>query len=301
MPAERRFMRPALFLAALVCAGTAARADSPGHFLTVYYIPFDSSPIVGVSEKTIRQDAHVRFKVASDAGVSRVLKAVETDTPGGGFIRAHVRLLIERDEPDPDILVDAEGHVLRDGKQFALGPARFSALRALLQEIAPPIRLCVVVQPGRAQATPSAIAAVTITNVGAGPVALSKTHGFGVQIPSWLSLRIRSEDKASVWYPSGSPDLLLKLPKYVCLGPYEELKWEVDLLHWSPEFGGRREEQFLSFDLLRGRRYQLQAEYADRPDRDKRSGVRCPVFRGIVLSDWVDFTLPEASTENGTQ
>jgi hypothetical protein len=94
--------------------------------------------LVGVTTKTIREEAHFRFRIDPEERISRVLQAVATESPSGPFYRGHVRLLVEQSDGSAGIFVDAEGHVLRGGKKFTLGTARFSALKALVQEIAPP-------------------------------------------------------------------------------------------------------------------------------------------------------------------
>jgi hypothetical protein len=91
-----------------------------------------------VTQNTIREEAAVKFRIESDEGVSRVLQTVATETPSAEFLTGHVRLLIEQGEWGPDIFVDAQGSVLRGGKQFTLRVTKFSALKTLLKEIAPP-------------------------------------------------------------------------------------------------------------------------------------------------------------------
>ncbi len=80
-------MQPVVAAMALICVGAGGRAQSGGtpatRFLTLYYIPFHLTPFVGVTEKTIRGDAHFRFRVELEEPIVRVFEAVATETPGG--------------------------------------------------------------------------------------------------------------------------------------------------------------------------------------------------------------------------
>lgn len=116
--------------------GTQQPTEAP-RSLTVYYIPFHLEILVGVTTKTIRERAQTKFTINTEERVSRMLQAVATETPGI-FHPGHVRLLVEQGDGSADVFVDAEGNVLRGGEKFTLGVKRFSALKALLKEIAPP-------------------------------------------------------------------------------------------------------------------------------------------------------------------
>jgi hypothetical protein len=135
------------------------------------------------------------------------------------------------------------------------------------------------------------IVVASLKNVGKTLVAVSKTHGFGAQMSSWLSLRIK-QGEVQIPYPPDSPDLLMEAPGYVCLRPGESLKWEIDLLSWTPELGGKTNTRRLSFALTPGAKYALQAEYSDSPEWARAAGNRCAPISGTVVSRTLKFAVP---------
>jgi hypothetical protein len=70
------------------------------------------------------------------------------------------------------------------------------------------------------------------------------------------------------------------------------LTWEIDLLNWTPEFGGQPNVRYLSFDLMQGKKYQLQAEYRDSSEWAREGGGRCAAVTGTVMSDSIEFEVP---------
>lgn len=132
------------------------------------------------------------------------------------------------------------------------------------------------------------VAIVTLANQGGGRIGISRTHGFGSY--AWLGLRIQTDVGHDLWYPEDIPDLVLRAPRYVCLHPGERIQWEIDLVDWSPEFGGERWERRLAFNLPRGE-YRLQALYTDNPSWAKRAASSCPAISGAVVSEWTRFDV----------
>jgi hypothetical protein len=176
---------------------------------------------------------------------------------------------------------------------LALGIIVQSACAARHQAVSPTsLSLNAVVEAHRVGEVSHPVATVTLKNVGNTHVAVSKTHGFGAQARSWLSLRIERVGNAEVQYPPGSPDLVMSAPRYVCLGPAESVQWEIDLLAWRPEFGGKAEARYLAFDLTPGMTYTLQAEYTDSSEWARESGSRCGGVTGTVVSNSIAFALP---------
>jgi hypothetical protein len=70
------------------------------------------------------------------------------------------------------------------------------------------------------------------------------------------------------------------------------LKWEIDLLSWTPELGGKTNTRRLSFALTPGAKYALQAEYSDSPEWARAAGNQCAPISGTVVSRTLEFAVP---------
>lgn len=128
------------------------------------------------------------------------------------------------------------------------------------------------------------VAIVTVENRRSGPVALSKTFGFGSH--AWLGFKIETVDGDAVDYPMEID--LFRAPKYFCLYPGESLSWAINLLNWHVTVGGKKDDaKAMAFDLAPGA-YRLQALYSD-TSRSVRAP--CPVVEGRVESGWVEFEV----------
>ncbi len=129
--------------------------------------------------------------------------------------------------------------------------------------------------------SPSPVARIEIENVSERQVAFSKT--FGITNGPWLRLHIEASDGRRIYYPMEVD--LFDPPSYRCLSPGERIVWEIDLLDWNVEVGGKaRGEENLSFDLPPGQ-YRAQASYSE----PAGTRARCAAINGVSKSDWVLF------------
>lgn len=131
----------------------------------------------------------------------------------------------------------------------------------------------------------SALALITLRNVGKRGVSITKTFGYA---GAYFELEIRDSNGETLEYPISYE--LFSDPPYVCLRPGDSYSFTVDLNNWQPSYGGGPPEgPFLSFGLIGGD-YTLKAIYREPgPRREKK---RCPSARGSTIeSEWVQFTL----------
>jgi len=141
-------------------------------------------------------------------------------------------------------------------------------------------------------AKPPRLPTVEIRALNTGTVPTEFCPTLGADSAGGLALVIRST--AGQYYVWSGPEFeVFAPPKGLCLGPGENWSYKLDLGAWHPVSGNQvLTDDWLHYDLPSGT-YRIRAEY--KPWCEKTRRPRCTPLTSSVVSNWIEFGVPQES------